>query len=45
MDSIQDIEKNMPLGLKGILRDTPQCGLRGDTKFGKMSSYSVESQL
>lgn len=45
MGSIQDIEKNVPLGLRGILRDTLQCGLRGDTKFGKRSSYSVESQL
>lgn len=45
MDSTQDIEKNVPLGLEGVLKDTPQNDIRANTKFGKMSNYSVESRL
>lgn len=45
INSTQDIEKNMPLGLNGILKDTPQNVISNDSKFGKMSGHNVERQL
>lgn len=42
IDSTQFIEKNLPRGLEGILKDTPQNILSSDSKFGKRAGYYVE---
>ena len=46
IDSTHCIEKDVPLELRGILKDTPRNVLSSDSKYlGKMSGCSVESQL